>query len=106
MTKPNAVRQSVQRYRERVRRAGFRLVQLWVADTRAQGFAAECRRQSRAAARSKRAENEVMMWIEANEGAAATQGGCADASGHVEDRAGCGRMMLSLKGRTRLIAAK
>ena len=67
MAEPHAVRQSVQRYRERMRRAGFRLVQLWVPDTRAHGFAEECRRQSRAAARSKRAENDVMMWIEANE---------------------------------------
>jgi len=52
-----------------MQRAGFRLVQLWVPDTRARGFAAECRRQSRAAARNERAENEVMTWIEANEDA-------------------------------------
>ena len=69
MAKIAAVRKSVQRYRERMRRAGFRLVQLWVPDTRAHGFAEECRRQSHAAARNKRAENEVMTWIEANEDA-------------------------------------
>lgn len=69
MIKSIAVRKNVQRYRERMRRAGFRLVQLWVPDTRAHGFAAECRRQSRAAARNKRAENEVLTWIEANEDA-------------------------------------
>ncbi len=69
MGKASAVRKSVQRYRERMRRAGFRLVQLWVPDTRAQGFAEECRRQSRAAARNKRAESEVMTWIEAHEDA-------------------------------------
>ena len=67
MEKSTAVRRNVQRYRDRMRRAGFRLVQLWVPDTRAHGFAEECRRQSRAAARRKRAENDVMMWIEANE---------------------------------------
>ena len=67
MAKITAARRSVQRYRERMRRAGFRLVQLWVPDTRARGFAEECRRQSRAAARNKRAESEVMTWIEANE---------------------------------------
>jgi hypothetical protein len=61
------VRKKVQRYRERMRQAGFRLVQLWVPDTRARGFAEECRRQSRAAARNKRAERQVMTWIEANE---------------------------------------
>jgi len=69
MKKTAAVRESVQRYRDRMQRAGFRLVQLWVPDTRARGFAEECRRQSRAAARNKRAENEVMTWIEASEDA-------------------------------------
>jgi Antitoxin MazE-like len=69
MGKASAVRKSVQRYRERMRQAGFRLVQLWVPDTRAQGFAEECRRQSRAAARNKRAETEVLTWIEAHEDA-------------------------------------
>ena len=67
MAKSTAVRRNVQRYRDRMRRAGFRLVQLWVPDTRAHGFAEECRRQSRVAARNKRAENDVMTWIEANE---------------------------------------
>ena len=67
MKKSAVLRRSVQLYRERMRRAGFRLVQLWVPDTRARGFAEECRRQSRAAARKKRAGNEVMTWIEANE---------------------------------------
>lgn len=67
MAKISAVRKNVERYRERMRRAGFRLVQLWVPDTRARGFAEECRRQSRAAARNKRAENDVMTWIERNE---------------------------------------
>ena len=67
MAKMTAMRQNVQRYRDRMRRAGFRLVQLWVPDTRARGFAEECRRQSRAAARNKRAENEALTWIEANQ---------------------------------------
>ena len=67
MAKPTAVRRNAQRYRDRMRRAGFRLIQLWVPDTRAHGFAEECRRQSRAAARNKRTENHVMTWIEANE---------------------------------------
>ncbi len=69
MAKATAARKSVQRYRERMQRAGFRLIQLWVPDTRAHGFPEECRRQSRAAARNKRAETEVMTWIEANEDA-------------------------------------
>ena len=69
MSKASDVRKSVQRYRQRMRHAGFRLIQLWVPDTRAQGFAEECRRQSLAAARNKRAESEVMTWIEAHEDA-------------------------------------
>jgi len=32
-------------------------------DTRARGFAEECRRQSRAAAKNKRTENDVLRWI-------------------------------------------
>jgi hypothetical protein len=66
-TKGTAQRKSVQQYRARMRRAGFRLVQLWVPDTRARGFAAECRRQSRVAASKKRVENDVMDWIEASQ---------------------------------------
>lgn len=39
----------VQRYRERMRAAGLRLIQLWVPDTSARGFAAEYARQCRIA---------------------------------------------------------
>jgi hypothetical protein len=66
MATGSAQHKSVQRYRARMRRAGLRLMQLWVPDTRAPGFAAECRRQSRAAAASKRLEQDVMDWIEAS----------------------------------------
>lgn len=40
------------RYRRRLRRKGLRPVQIWVPDARAEGFASECRRQARLAARS------------------------------------------------------
>lgn len=63
--KRSTARQNVQRYRDRMRRAGFRLVQLWLPDTRSPHFAAECRRQSLAAGRRKRAEADVMRWVEA-----------------------------------------
>lgn len=36
----------VQRYRDRMRARGFRLLQIWVPDTRSSEFAEECRRQS------------------------------------------------------------
>lgn len=35
----------VKRRRDKMRAAGLRPVQIWVPDTRAAGFAAECRRQ-------------------------------------------------------------
>lgn len=69
MAKGTAARTSVQQYRDRMRRAGFRLVQLWVPDTSASGFAQECRRQSQAASRKKRVEREAIEWVEANEDA-------------------------------------
>jgi hypothetical protein len=64
MAKGTAARKSVERYRQRLRRAGLRPIQLWVPDTRARGFGAECRRQSRLAARDKAGENDVLDWIE------------------------------------------
>ncbi len=39
------VNQRVQKYRDAQRKAGFRLVQMWVHDTRRADFAEECRRQ-------------------------------------------------------------
>lgn len=50
-----------------MRHAGFRLVQMWVPDTRADGFARECQRQSRVANRHKRHEKQIMDWVEKNE---------------------------------------
>ena len=74
MVRDNAPARSVQRYRDRMRRAGLRLVQLWVPNTRARGFAEECRRQSRAAAKHRRAEKQVMTWIERTRDTAAWTG--------------------------------
>jgi len=54
----------MKQYRERLRAAGLRPIQLWVPDTRAPGFAAECRRQSAALARDP-AEAEAAAFIEA-----------------------------------------
>lgn len=63
--KKSANASSVQRYRERMRDAGLRLVQFWVPDPQARGFAEECRRQSRTASRKQRAEKESMAWVDA-----------------------------------------
>ena len=54
---------NVQRFRERMRERGFRLIQIWVPDTRAAAFAKECRRQSLLVARD-RAEREIMKELE------------------------------------------
>lgn len=51
-------------YRDRMRTAGLRPIQLWVPDTRALGFAEECRRQS-AALQNDAAERESAAFIEA-----------------------------------------
>lgn len=52
--KRNAVRESAQAYRARMKESGFRQVNLWVPDTRAPNFKKECRRQSRLAAAADR----------------------------------------------------
>ncbi|MGQ0764626.1 MAG: antitoxin MazE-like protein [Gemmatimonadota bacterium] len=59
MRKPPSKRH-VQQYRLRMRRAGLRLVQFWGPGTRIPGFAEECRRQSRRAARARRGEREAL----------------------------------------------
>jgi hypothetical protein len=53
----------VAEHRAKLRECGLRPVQLWVPDTRAPGFAEECRRQSRAL-RGDPHENEVIDWLE------------------------------------------
>jgi hypothetical protein len=64
MSKAAAARKNVQRYRDRMRESGLRLVQVWLPDTRTRGFAQECRRQSLAAKRAARSERDTMSWIE------------------------------------------
>lgn len=62
MTTPLAAR--VQKRREALRMAGLRPVQLWVPDTRRPGFADECRRQSRLAARADRADADLLRFVD------------------------------------------
>lgn len=47
MMKTSIGAQRVQRRRDKLRAAGLRPIQIWVPDTRAPGFAAECARQCR-----------------------------------------------------------
>ncbi len=53
----------VRQHRDGMRRAGFRPVQIWVPDTRAPGFAEECRRQSLLLKQDPH-EKEVLDWME------------------------------------------
>ncbi|MBK1629583.1 hypothetical protein CKO31_02270 [Thiohalocapsa halophila] len=54
----------VQKHRAALRRAGLRPVQIWVPDTRREGFAEECRRQSRLAAEADAADSDMQQWMD------------------------------------------
>ncbi|HET6630329.1 MAG TPA: antitoxin MazE family protein [Woeseiaceae bacterium] len=54
--KRNAARESAQTYRTKMKRLGFRQVNLWVPDTRSPNFRKECRRQSQLAAAADKSE--------------------------------------------------
>ncbi len=56
-------RERVSKHRKNLKFSGLRPVQIWVPDTRKEGFAAECRRQSLLVANDPQ-ENEVLSWIE------------------------------------------
>lgn len=53
-----SVSRRVGNYRKRMRAQGMRPIQLWVADVRAPGFAAEAHRQAVAVTASKRAADD------------------------------------------------
>jgi hypothetical protein len=50
-------------YRQRMRAAGLRPVQIWVPDTRSPEFVEICRRQARAVAVSDPAGDEIMRFV-------------------------------------------
>jgi len=58
-----AVAKRVAKRRAGLRAQGLRPVQIWLPDTRAPGFAEECRRQSRLL-RNDPHEKETLDWIE------------------------------------------
>ena len=61
MTTP--IYKRVGKHRKSLRAAGLRPIQIWVPDTRREGFAEECLRQSRLVSNDPQ-ESEVMDWIE------------------------------------------
>ena len=57
-------REKMRRYRDKLKDAGLRPVQIWVPDTRSKNFAAEVRRQSLLVS-TRPDEYEVMDFIDA-----------------------------------------
>jgi hypothetical protein len=57
-TRSTSSRDKVRAHRERLRKEGLRPIQIWVPDVRSPEFAAEARRQSRAVAESKYAQED------------------------------------------------
>ena len=53
----------VQKHRAGLRKAGMRPVQIWVPDTRREGFAEECKRQS-ALINNDQQEKEVLRFLD------------------------------------------
>lgn len=70
--KTSIINALVQKHRDARRMAGLRLVEIWVPDTRRQGFAEECRRQSRAIASSGKIDEQLERLMD--ETAAAVDG--------------------------------
>ena len=61
--KPVSPSKRMASYRQRMRAAGLRPVQIWVPDVNAPGFAEACRRQARAIAKSDPAGDEIMRFV-------------------------------------------
>jgi len=60
---PICTSERVQKYRNNLRAAGLRPIQIWIPDTRKKGFPEECRRQSLLLVKDFH-ETEVLDWIE------------------------------------------
>jgi hypothetical protein len=54
----------VQKYRDALRMAGLRPVQIWVPDTRRPDFAAECRRQSRLVTQADMVDTDMQHFMD------------------------------------------
>lgn len=53
----------VKKHRDALRESGLRPLQIWVPDTRREGFAEECRRQS-LLIQNDAAEQDAINWLE------------------------------------------
>src|SRR5262249_7475972 len=63
MSRPVSAR--VKTRRDALRKSGLRPVQIWAPDSRAPGFAAECRRQSKAGAEAERDDSDLFGFMDA-----------------------------------------
>ncbi|MBM3520606.1 MAG: DUF3018 family protein [Alphaproteobacteria bacterium] len=63
--RPKPANRRMQDYRDRLRRAGLRPVQLWLPDTSSTTFMRKARAQARAIARGDRAGEELQDFIDA-----------------------------------------
>lgn len=61
---PIPVSERVSKRRDALRSAGLRPVQIWVPDTRREGFAAECVRQATITAQSDQNDPELMGFLD------------------------------------------
>ena len=59
-----SISQRVQKHRMGLRAAGLRPIQIWVPDTRQEGFSEECRRQSRLAAEAGRKDADLLSFMD------------------------------------------
>ena len=60
---PTSTPKRMASYRQRMRAAGLRPVQIWVPDSRSLDFAEKCHRQARAVAASDPAGDELMRFV-------------------------------------------
>ncbi|WP_019222048.1 antitoxin MazE family protein [Bartonella senegalensis] len=58
------VNERVQKHRNAQRKAGLRLMQIWVPDTRQPSFAEECRRQTRLVAKMDKANTSIQSFMD------------------------------------------
>ena len=58
-----SIAKRVQKHRDKLRSIGLRPLQIWVLDTKRDGFAEECRRQSLLIANDPH-EQDVLNWID------------------------------------------
>lgn len=62
MVKP--VRERVQKYRDILRKAGLRPIQIWVPDTRKPGFEEACHAQAKLVAKADAADKKLLDFMD------------------------------------------